>query len=139
MSGFFPAEFEQISTSPNGCSRSHWHDSSEARSLQQPLEDVDGPVADEIPVVGHGTLPVGVTVLCTVLGNGPRPPVPSSVDPMGTPTRPMPDREPLPGDEADAPGLEDAVVPPAHVPEAVPDMPALSNRAVGAEVPPVAT
>ena len=57
---------------------------------------------------------------------------------MGTPTRPMPDREPLPGDEADAPGLEDAVVPPAHVPEAVPDMPVLSNRAVGADIPPVA-
>ena len=50
----------------------------------------------------------------------------------------MPDREPLPGDEADAPGLEDAVVPPAHVPEAVPDMPVLSNRAVGADIPPVA-
>ena len=50
----------------------------------------------------------------------------------------MPDREPLPGDEADAPGLEDGVVPPAHVPEAVPDMPVLSNRAVGADIPPVA-
>jgi len=30
------------------------------------------------------------------------------------------------------------VVPPAHVPEAVPDMPVLSNRAVGADIPPVA-
>jgi len=49
----------------------------------------------------------------------------------------MPDREPLPGDEADAPGLDDAVVPPAHVPEAVPDMPVLSNREV-ADIPPVA-
>jgi hypothetical protein len=113
--------------------------------LQQPLEDVDVPVAvdvpaaDEIPVVGHGTLPpIGVTVLCPVLGNGLRPPLPSSVDPKGTPTRPMPDREPLPGDEADAAGLEDAVVPSAHVPEVVPDMPVLSNRAVGADVPPVA-
>jgi hypothetical protein len=105
-------------------------------ALQQPLEDVDDPVADDIPVVGHGTVlvptapivPIGATELCTVLGNGLRPPVASSVDPMGTPTRPILDREPLPGDEADAVGLEDAVVPPAHMPEVVPDMPVLSNN-----------
>jgi hypothetical protein len=81
---------------------------------------------------------VGTTVLCTVLGNGLRPPVVSSVDPMGTPTRPAPEREPLPGEEADAAGLADAVVPPAQVAEAAPDTPALSKREVGADVPPIA-
>jgi hypothetical protein len=112
--------------------------------LQQPLDDdipvVDIPIADEIPVVGHGTLPVGVTELCTGLGSGLMPAFPISVDPMGTPTRPMPFRE-LPGDEADAPGLEDAVVPiapPAHALEAPPDMPVLSNREVDPDVPPIA-
>jgi len=116
------------------------------RFLQQPLanvdgvddEDVDIPVVDDVPV-GHGTVlvPVGTTVLCTGLGNGLRPPVVSSVDPMGTPTRPVPDRTPLPGEEADAEGLDEAVVPPAQVLEVAPDMPVLSKRKVGADVPPI--
>src|SRR6202030_4124038 len=108
------------------------------RFLQQPLADVDIPVVDDVPV-GHGILlvPVGTTVLCTGLGNGLRPPVVSSVDPMGTPTRPVPDRTPLPGEEADAEGLDDAVVPPAQVLEVAPDMPVLSKRKVGADVPPI--
>jgi hypothetical protein len=29
--------------------------------LQQPLEDIDDPVANDIPVVGHGTVPVDTT------------------------------------------------------------------------------
>jgi hypothetical protein len=68
------------------------------------------------------------------------PPVASSVDPMGMPTRPTVDRVPRAGEEADAVGLEDVdVVPLAQVPEAVPDTPILSNRGVGAIVAPVMT
>jgi hypothetical protein len=115
--------------------------------LQQPPDDVDVdipvvdvPIEDEIAVVGHGTLPAGVTELCTGLGNGLMPAFPISVDPIGMPTGLVPVRE-LPGDEADAPGLEDAVVPiapPAHGLEAPPDMPVLSNREVDPDVPPIA-
>jgi hypothetical protein len=42
------------------------------------------------------------------------------------------------GDEADAVGLDDAVVAVAHVPDAVPAIPAPSNSGVGAEVPDIA-
>lgn len=86
-------------------------------------------------------VPVGTTVdwLCSVVsGNGLRPPVPSSVDPTGIPTRPTVVREPMAGDEADAVGLDDAVVAVAHVPDAVPAIPAPSNSGVGAEVPDMA-
>ena len=86
-------------------------------------------------------VPVGTTVdwLCSVVsGNGLRPPVPSSVDPTGIPTRPTVVREPMVGDEADAVGLDDAVVAVAHVPDAVPAIPAPSNSGVGAEVPDMA-
>jgi hypothetical protein len=86
-------------------------------------------------------VPVGTTVdwLCSVVsGNGLRPPVPSSVDPTGIPTRPTVVREPMVGDEADAVGLDDAVVAVAHVPDAVPAIPAPSNSGVGAEVPDIA-
>ena len=86
-------------------------------------------------------VPVGTTVdwLCSVVsGNGLRPPVPSSVDPTGIPTRPTVVREPMVGDEADAVGLDDAVVAVAHVPDAVPAIPVPSNSGVGAEVPDMA-
>jgi hypothetical protein len=97
----------------------------------------------DAPVVGHGIVlvPVGTTVdwLCSVIsGNGLRPPVPSSVDPIGIPARPTVLREPMVGDEADAFGLEDAVVAVVHVPDAVPAIPAPSNSGVGAEVPDIA-
>jgi hypothetical protein len=106
------------------------------RGFQQPPEDIDV----DVPVSVHGAMvvPVGTTGdwLCTVMsGKGLTPPVASSVDPMGMPTRPTVDREPRPGDEADAVGLDDAVVVLlAHVPEAVPAMPVLSNKGVGAPV-----
>jgi hypothetical protein len=79
--------------------------------------------------------------LCRVMsGSGLRPPGESSVDPMGTPTRPtVVDREPRPaGEEAEAVALDDAVaVPLAHVPEAFPDMPVESNNGVGTGAPDV--
>jgi hypothetical protein len=110
---------------------------------QQPPENIDDPAIVDMPVVGHGTVlvPVGTTVdwLCSVgSGNGLRPPVPSSVDPSGTPARPTVVREPTVGDEADAVGFDDAVVALAHVPDAVPAIPVPSNSGVGAEVPDIA-
>jgi hypothetical protein len=105
--------------------------------LQQPLEDVDVPVADDIPVVGHGTVlvPVGTTGDWVVIsGNGLSPPTASSVDPIGIPTRPTVEREASVGEEADAVGLDDAAAL-AQVPDAVPAMPAPSNSGVGADVP----
>lgn len=108
------------------------------RGFQQPPEDIDV----DVPVSVHGAMVVPVETkgdwLCTVMsGKGLTPPVASSVDPRGMPTRPTVDREPRPGDEADAVGLDDAVVVLAHVPEAVPAMPRLSNKGVGAAVAPV--
>jgi hypothetical protein len=104
---------------------------------QQPLEDIDVPVADDIPVVGHGTVlvPVGTTGDWVVIsGNGLSPPTVSSVDPIGIPTRPTAEREASVGEEADAVGLDNAAAL-AQVPDAVPAMPAPSNSAVGADVP----
>ena len=60
------------------------------------------------------------------------------MDPSGIPARPSVVREPTVGDEADAVGLDDAVVALAHVPDAVPAIPVPSNSAVGAEVPDIA-
>jgi len=60
------------------------------------------------------------------------------VDPSGIPARPTVVREPTVGDEADAVGLDDAVVALAHVPDAVPAIPVASNSGVGAEVPDIA-
>jgi len=93
-----------------------------------------------MPVVGHGKAPVpDVTMdgwICSVIsGSGLSPPVDNSVAPSGMPIRPTLDRAPMPGDEADPAGLADAVAPLAHVPEAVPAMPAPSNSGVGADVP----
>src|SRR3979411_2509712 len=91
-----------------------------------------------MPVVGHGTVPVVGTTgdwLCTVIfAKGLRPPVPISVDPIGIPTRAL-DRELKPDDEVDVVGLEDAAVLLAQVPEAVPETPLPSNKAVGADIP----
>jgi hypothetical protein len=83
---------------------------------------------------------VGTTVdwFCVGSGNGLSPPVPSSVDPIGIPTRPTVLREPMVGDEADVVGLDDAVAALAHVPDAVPAIPVPSNSGVGAEVPDIA-
>jgi hypothetical protein len=61
-----------------------------------------------VPVIAHGV----PTVTDSVDGLGARmpgreltPPTPSSVEPSGMPTRPMPDEEAIPvGDEADAAG-----------------------------------
>lgn len=85
-------------------------------------------------------VPVGRTVdwFCVGSGNGLSPPVPSSVDPIGIPTRPTLLREPIVGDEADVVGLDDGVVAIAQVPDAVPAIPVPSNSGVGAEVPDIA-
>lgn len=85
-------------------------------------------------------VPVGRTVdwFCVGSGNGLSPPVPSSVDPIGIPTRRTVLREPMVGDEADVVGLDDGVVAVAHVPDAVPAIPVPSNSGVGAEVPDIA-
>lgn len=83
-------------------------------------------------------VPVGRTVdwFCVGSGNGLSPPVPSSVDPIGIPTRPTVLGEPIVGDEADVVGLDDGVVAVAQVP--VPAIPVPSNSGVGAEVPDIA-
>jgi hypothetical protein len=91
-------------------------------------------------VVGHGTVPLETMAgwFCVVIsGNGLSPPVASSVEPSGTPSRPTLDRAPMVGDEADPVAL-DATVLLAQVPDAVPEMPAPSNSAVGADVPEIA-
>ena len=98
---------------------------------------MDVPVADDIPVGGHGTVldPVGTTGDWVVIsGNGLSPPTASSVDPIGIPTRPTVDRKASVSEEADAVGLDNAAAL-AQVPDAVPAMPAPSNSAVGADVP----
>ena len=97
---------------------------------------------DGVAVVGHDAAVVGAETtngwVCMVMsGNGLRPPVASSVDPSGIPTRPTVDRESMPGDAGDAVGL-DAPAAVAHVPEADPATPAPSNSGVGADVPDVA-
>jgi hypothetical protein len=81
--------------------------------------------------VGADGLVVGIS------GMGLSPPTPSSIEPIGIPTRPTADGEAIPvGEEADAAGCPDvALVMPAHVPEAVPTLPPPSNRVDEAEVP----
>lgn len=91
------------------------------------------PVVDDMPVVGHGTGPVGTTDGTPTPVNGLRPPVASSDDPMGMPTLPTEDR--APGDEPDADGLDGAAPPPAHAMEADPDRPALSNKTPEGDIP----
>jgi hypothetical protein len=106
--------------------------------FQQLPDDI--PVVDDMSVVGHGTVPFEMMAgwFCVVIsGSGLSPPVASSVEPSGTPSRPTLDRAPMVGDEADPVALE-TVVPAAQVPDAVPEMPAPSNKAVGADVPEIA-
>ena len=90
-------------------------------------------------MVGHGAVVVPVEMtdggLMVIFGSGLRPPVASSVDPIGNPTRPIVDREPMLGD---AVGLDDAAAVVAHVPDADPPAPAPSNNGVGADVPDIA-
>jgi hypothetical protein len=103
-----------------------------------PAEGV-APIA-VIPVVEHGVpriddgadgLAVGIS------GMGLSPPTPSSVEPIGMPTRPTADDDAIPvGDEAEAAGCPDAaLVTPAHVPEVVPTLPPPSNSVDEADVP----
>jgi hypothetical protein len=70
---------------------------------------------------------------------GLRPPTPSSVEPIGIPTRPVGDVDPIPvGDEADEAGPPAGpVAMPAQVPEAVPARlpPSKSEPDAGLEVP----
>jgi hypothetical protein len=106
---------------------------------------VDTPVVVDIPVVGQGSaVPTveseGAAGSGRVSG-GLRPPAPSSVEPIGIPTRPPADTAPIMvGDEADAAGApKDAPAVVAQVPDAVPAVPPPSNSivetAVGADVP----
>jgi hypothetical protein len=106
--------------------------------VQQLPDDI--PVVADMSVVGHGTVPFETMAgwFCVVIsGSGLSPPVASSVEPSGTPSRPTLERAPMVGEEADPVALETAV-PAAQVPDAVPEMPAPSNNAVGAEVPAIA-
>jgi hypothetical protein len=122
----------------------------------EPPEDVDVPVVEDTPVVGHGTVlaPVepaevdisseqheteddGLGIVIGTSGGGLSPPAPSSVAPSGIPTRPTVDRAARLGDEADAAGLDAAVLLVAQVPDAVPAVPPPSNKVVDAEVPEV--
>jgi hypothetical protein len=82
-----------------------------------PSEDVEIPVEDD--GVERGDEVEKVT------GGGLRPPAPSSVDPMGMPTRPTGPPAAIPvGEEADAVGRAEAVLPAgAQVPDAVPVLP----------------
>jgi len=82
-------------------------------------EEVDVPIED-VEIIDETE---GVPV--TSSGAGLRPPAPSSVDPMGIPTRPTGAPADIPvGDDADAVGLAKVVAPPgAQVPDAVPVVP----------------
>jgi hypothetical protein len=74
-----------------------------------------------------------------MVGGGLRPPTPSSVEPIGIPTRPLGDVDPIPvGDEADEAGPPvGPVAIPAQVPEAVPARlpPSKSEPDAGLEAP----
>jgi hypothetical protein len=108
-------------------------------------------------VVGHGVAGAGVTVALIVgvliptvgrvdvgaiglivvrVGGGLRPPAPSSVEPIGTPSRPTA-MEAMPvGDDADAAGWARVPLPiTAHEPETVPAMPPPSKVDIPTPVP----
>jgi hypothetical protein len=70
---------------------------------------------------------------------GLRPPLPSSVEPSGIPTRPTEDPEPIPPpDEADATGPAKELLPiAAQAPDAVPAMPPPSKTEVEPDIPAV--
>jgi hypothetical protein len=116
--------------------------------VQQEPEDVDIPVDDvplvvDIPVVGHGdVLPnveVGGVLGITMVGGGLRPPAPSSVEPIGIPTRLPDEAEPIPvGDEADAAGPARELLPiVGQAPDVVPVTPPPSKTEVEPDVPAV--
>jgi hypothetical protein len=82
-------------------------------------EDVDVPIEEEEVESMDETEGVPVTSR----GAGLSPPAPSSVDPMGIPTRPTGAPADIPvGDDADAVG-EARLMPPVQVPDAVPVVP----------------
>ena len=78
-------------------------------------------------------------VVVGMVGTGLRPPAPSSVEPIGIPTRPTVDAEPIPvGDEADAAGpAKEPLAVEGQVPDAVPATPPPSNTVGDIEVPAV--
>jgi hypothetical protein len=73
------------------------------------------------------------------LGRGLRPPTPSSVEPIGIPTLPTDDTEPIPvGDEAIAAGpAKEPLALAAQAPDALPAIPPPSKSAVAVPDPPV--
>jgi hypothetical protein len=102
---------------------------------------VDTPVVLDIPVVGQGSA-VPIVERDGAAGNGSvneglRPPAPSSVEPIGIPTRPPAAADPIMvGDDADAAGPAKelpAVV--EHVPDALPAIPPPSKSTVEPETP----
>ncbi|MGA7490038.1 MAG: hypothetical protein WBW74_24205 [Xanthobacteraceae bacterium] len=102
------------------------------------VEDV-APIA-AVPVLEHGAARImdgadGLGV--TICGIGLNPPTPSSVEPIGMPTRPTDADEAIPvGDEAEAAGCPGVVpVMLAHVPEVVPTLPPPSNSVDEADAP----
>ncbi len=90
-------------------------------------------VEQDVPGIDVGADGLGVTIC----GIGLNPPTPSSVEPIGMPTRPTDADDAIPvGDEADAAGCPGVVpVMLAHVPEAVPTLPPPSNSVDEADVP----
>lgn len=109
---------------------------------------VGSPVVVDSPVVGHGIVPnVEVDVVkvdidgFAMVGAGLRPPAPSSVEPIGIPTREPVSPDPIPvGDEADAAGpAKEAVPVEGQVPDADPATPPPSNTVGDIEVPAVET
>jgi hypothetical protein len=70
-----------------------------------------------------------------ICGSGLTPPTPSSVEPIGMPTRPLADGAAIPvGEEAEPAGLERLVVTLAHLPEAVPIVPPPSKRLIEPDI-----
>lgn len=101
--------------------------------------DDDVVLVEGVPLIADVALVHGVAVetgadglALKMSGSGLRPPAPSSVEPIGIPTRPTDDSEPIPvGDEADADGPpKEVLAVVAHVPDAVPAVPPPSNTAV---------
>jgi hypothetical protein len=95
------------------------------------------PKVDMVPSVE--LLPIGPKVVAGTVNRGLRPPAPSSVAPIGIPTRAEAAAEAIPvGDEADAAGPAKALLPIVkQVPDAVPVMPPPSNAVGDTEVPAV--
>jgi hypothetical protein len=104
----------------------------------------DVPVIADVPFVRQGGVVPSVETGADELGvrttgGGLRPPAPSSVEPIGIPTRATDDAEPIPvGDEADAAGPAKGLLPiVAQVPDAVPAVPPPSKTGIEPDVPAV--